>query len=35
MGAQAGQAKVLNDGSFPRVRRVTETPFNMVLDARR
>ena len=38
LGAQAGQARltqVLNEGGFPRVRRAAETPFNMVLDARR
>jgi 2-polyprenyl-3-methyl-5-hydroxy-6-metoxy-1,4-benzoquinol methylase len=38
LGAQAGQARltqVLKEGGFPRVRRAAETPFNMVLDARR
>jgi SAM-dependent methyltransferase len=38
LGAQAGQAKlteVLNQGGFGRVRRAAETPFNMVLEARR
>lgn len=37
LGAQAGQAKltqVLNSGGFSKVRRATETPFNMVLEAR-
>jgi SAM-dependent methyltransferase len=37
LGAQAGQARlteVLNEGGFTRVRRATETPFNLVLDAR-
>ena len=37
LGAQAGQAKltqVLNSGGFSKVRRSTETPFNMVLEAR-
>ena len=37
LGAQAGEAQltqVLNEGGFTRVRRATETPFNLVLDAR-
>lgn len=37
LGAQAGQAKltqVLNEGGFSRVRRASQTPFNMVLEAR-
>jgi SAM-dependent methyltransferase len=37
LGAQAGQARlteVLNEGGFSRVRRATETPFNLVLEAR-
>lgn len=37
LGAQAGQAKltqVLNEGGFSNVRRASETPFNMVLEAR-
>ena len=37
LGAQAGQAKlseVVRDGGFSRVRRATEGPFNMVLEAR-
>ncbi|MBY3268132.1 class I SAM-dependent methyltransferase [Rhizobium laguerreae] len=37
LGAQAGQAKlteVLKVGGFSKVRRATETPFNMVLEAR-
>ncbi len=37
LGAQAGQkrlADVLNQGGFSRVRRATETPFNIVLEAR-
>jgi SAM-dependent methyltransferase len=37
LGAQAGQARlteVLHEGGFARVRRVAETPFNMVLEAR-
>jgi SAM-dependent methyltransferase len=38
LGAQAGQARlteVLSEGGFTRVRRATETPFNLVLEARR
>jgi hypothetical protein len=37
LGAQAGEAKlrsVITDGGFRRVRRATETPFNMILEAR-
>jgi 2-polyprenyl-3-methyl-5-hydroxy-6-metoxy-1,4-benzoquinol methylase len=37
LGAQAGQArltKVIQEGGFRSVRRVAETPFNMVLEAR-
>jgi SAM-dependent methyltransferase len=37
LGAQAGEAsltKVLNQGGFTRVRRATETPFNLILEAR-
>jgi 2-polyprenyl-3-methyl-5-hydroxy-6-metoxy-1,4-benzoquinol methylase len=37
LGAQAGEralAGVLNEGGFSRVRRVAETPFNIVLEAR-
>jgi len=37
LGAQAGQARlteVLEQGGFTRVRRATETPFNLVLEAR-
>jgi SAM-dependent methyltransferase len=37
LGAQAGQARlteVLNEGGFSRVRRATETPFNLVLEAK-
>ena len=37
LGAQAGQARlteVLNEGGFTRVRRATETPFNLILEAR-
>src|SRR5438445_348296 len=37
LGAQAGQARlteVLGEGGFTRVRRATETPFNLVLEAR-
>jgi SAM-dependent methyltransferase len=38
LGAQAGEArlaKVLKEGGFKSVRRATETPFNLVLEARR
>jgi SAM-dependent methyltransferase len=37
LGAQAGEARlteVLGEGGFTRVRRATETPFNLVLEAR-
>lgn len=37
LGTQAGEARltdVLNAGGFTRVRRATETPFNLVLEAR-
>jgi 2-polyprenyl-3-methyl-5-hydroxy-6-metoxy-1,4-benzoquinol methylase len=37
LGAQAGEARlrqVVRDGGFTRVRRATETPFNLVLEAR-
>jgi hypothetical protein len=37
LGAQAGQAKlteVIREGGFSQVRRATEGPFNMVLEAR-
>jgi SAM-dependent methyltransferase len=37
LGAQAGEARlraVLEEAGFTRVRRATETPFNMVLEAR-
>ena len=38
LGAQAGEERLRNtlikDGNFSRVRRATETPFNMVLEAR-
>ena len=37
LGAQAGEAKikqVLSSGGFTRIRRATETPFNMVIEAR-
>jgi SAM-dependent methyltransferase len=37
LGAQAGASRlteVLREGGFTRVRRATETPFNMVLEAR-
>jgi len=37
LGAQAGEAKlseVIRDGGFSRIRRATEGPFNMVLEAR-
>ncbi len=38
LGAQAGEQRltaVLNEGGFSRVRRAAETPFNIVLEARR
>jgi SAM-dependent methyltransferase len=38
LGAQAGEARLrkvlVEDGGFARLRRATETPFNMVLEAR-
>jgi 2-polyprenyl-3-methyl-5-hydroxy-6-metoxy-1,4-benzoquinol methylase len=37
LGAQAGEARladVISEGGFRRVRRATETPFNLVLEAR-
>ena len=38
LGAQAGDAKLtdvlLKQGGFTRVRRATETPFNLILEAR-
>ena len=37
LGAQAGEARlteVLGEGGFSRVRRATETPFNLILEAR-
>ncbi|MUV14165.1 class I SAM-dependent methyltransferase [Noviluteimonas gilva] len=37
LGAQAGEARlgeVMRDGGFTRFRRATETPFNLVLEAR-
>ena len=36
LGAQAGQARsqTSQQGGFTRVRRATETPFNMILEAR-
>ena len=37
LGAQAGEARlteVLKQGGFTRVRRATETPFNLVLEAK-
>jgi 2-polyprenyl-3-methyl-5-hydroxy-6-metoxy-1,4-benzoquinol methylase len=37
LGAQAGEARlrgVISDGGFRSVRRATETPFNMILEAR-
>jgi len=37
LGAQAGESRlrgVANDGGFSRFRRATETPFNLVLEAR-
>ena len=37
LGAQAGEARlteVLTEGGFTRVRRATETPFNLILEAR-
>ena len=37
LGAQAGERRlreVLSEGGFTRIRRATETPFNMILEAR-
>jgi SAM-dependent methyltransferase len=37
LGAQAGEARlreVISAGGFTRIRRATETPFNMILEAR-
>jgi hypothetical protein len=37
LGAQAGErrlAAVLHEAGFSRVRRATETPFNLILEAR-
>lgn len=38
LGAQAGEARLTNvmvdDGGFSRFRRATETPFNLVFEAR-
>jgi hypothetical protein len=37
LGAQAGEARLaelLNEAGFSRVRRATETPFNLVIEAR-
>jgi hypothetical protein len=37
LGAQAGEAslaEVLREGGFTRFRRATETPFNLILEAR-
>ena len=38
LGAQAGEAKlaevITSGGGFGQVRRATETPFNMILEAR-
>jgi len=37
LGAQAGEARlreVVSEGGFTRFRRATETPFNLVLEAR-
>lgn len=37
LGAQAGEARlsgILKEGGFTRVRRATETPFNIILEAR-
>jgi hypothetical protein len=38
LGAQAGEArlrKVFEEAGFTRFRRATETPFNLILEARR
>jgi hypothetical protein len=37
LGAQAGEAKlreVISKGGFTRIRPATQTPFNMILEAR-
>ena len=37
LGAQAGElrlSEIVREGGFSRVRRATQTPFNMVLEAR-
>jgi hypothetical protein len=37
LGAQAGEGRltdVLKEGGFTRVSRATETPFNLILEAR-
>ena len=38
LGAQAGEARlrdvIVAEGGFSRIRRATETPFNMILEAR-
>ena len=37
LGAQAGEARlrdVVTQGGFTRFRRATETPFNLILEAR-
>jgi hypothetical protein len=37
LGAQAGQAKlsaIIGDAGFSKVRRASEGPFNMILEAR-
>jgi hypothetical protein len=38
LGAQAGEARlagILHEAGFSKVRRATETPFNIVLEARK
>ena len=38
LGAQAGEARlrqVISEGGFKHIRRAAETPFNMVLEAKR
>ena len=37
LGAQAGEARlrdVVTEGGFTRFRRATQTPFNLILEAR-
>jgi hypothetical protein len=38
LGAQAGEKRlrevIINGGGFSRMRRATETPFNIILEAR-